>query len=874
MTRAAESPSLVQRGRLDTPFFRSKFRVPVAPDHFVRRARLVGLLDDLAAYPVTAVVALAGAGKTALAADWLRHAGRRSAWLSLDESDRDPVQLWTAVMTAVDGLAPGAADRALALVRRSAGPDAAVRALVDDLDAVERTEAAVLVVDDLHRVDEDERVRTTLEFFVEHKPTWLHLLLISRRRLPLPVERLRANGTLADIQFEALRFSPDEALDMLGSLCPDAAEADLPAMADWTGGWAAALQLAVLAIRSRRTGQLTESRPDGAVAGPDRLVDEYVWHEVLQAEDPDVIGLLLATSVVDRVNYGLAEALAARPDAGDVLDRAASRGLFVTSLDAGGWFEVHALVREMLLAELGRRWPDRLLEQHARAARWFEGVDDQRSAVEHWLLADQPGEALRILADIAVRLGDAGGGPATSALDRVPPDVARGDRVAQLRYAWCQLLTDRSRLLDAVAAVEAAAGADEPGEVALLRAVADLTSGGWTAAERVARAALGERSDDLDRSNLAPLGWAVVAHGVALDERWQDRSPDVVRARVGVGADAARRTAFEGTRAVGLALAGEPLEAFRVAAGVHQAAEAAEAGGLRTEVALAEALASLELGDTDRARGELEALAAVASYPLTWVQVLARLELVGLHVDDGDLPAAVARFADVEELCRRELDGADGLGWLARTGVRLALAQDDLDGAGHWADRVVDPFWGPYAAAQVDLAAGRAADALERLTGAVARSHRQRVLAGLLVARAAADGDHDAALKSVASAVELAAEHGMLRTVAVDGRAVVDLVELAAWRVPHAWMDRVRRVLVPAATGGAPAALVEPLTDRERDVLRLLPSRLTLREIASELFVSQNTLKFHLRVIYRKLGVNGRAEAVETARQLRLLGRG
>ena len=121
----------------------------------------------------------------------------------------------------------------------------------------------------------------------------------------------------------------------------------------------------------------------------------------------------------------------------------------------------------------------------------------------------------------------------------------------------------------------------------------------------------------------------------------------------------------------------------------------------------------------------------MASYPLTWVQVLARLELVGLQVDDGDLPAAVAGFADVEELCRRELDGADGLGWLARTGVRLALAQDDLDGAGHWADRVVDPFWGPYAAAQVDLAAGRAADALERLTGAVARSHRQRVLAGL-----------------------------------------------------------------------------------------------------------------------------------------------
>ena len=104
---------------------------------------------------------------------------------------------------------------------------------------------------------------------------------------------------------------------------------------------------------------------------------------------------------------------------------------------------------------------------------------------------------------------------------------------------------------------------------------------------------------------------------------------------------------------------------------------------------------------------------------------------------------------------------------------------------------------------------------------------------------------------------------------------MLDLVELAAWRAPSAWMDRLRRALVPGATRPSPApGLVEELTSRERDVMRLLPTRLTLREIASELFVSQNTLKFHLRVIYRKLGVNSRAEAVETARRLRLLARG
>ena len=146
---------------------------------------------------------------------------------------------------------------------------------------------------------------------------------------------------------------------------------------------------------------------------------------------------------------------------------------------------------------------------------------------------------------------------------------------------------------------------------------------------------------------------------------------------------------------------------------------------------------------------------------------------------------------------------------------------------------------------------------------------------GLLLARAISDVDHEAAAKSVEVAVDRAAEHDMLQTVAANGAPVLELVELATWRVPSAWMERLRRALTPELARGFPArGLVEELTSRERDVMRLLPSRLTLREIASELFVSQNTLKFHLRVIYRKLGVNSRAEAVETARALRLLGRG
>jgi LuxR family maltose regulon positive regulatory protein len=172
--------------------------------------------------------------------------------------------------------------------------------------------------------------------------------------------------------------------------------------------------------------------------------------------------------------------------------------------------------------------------------------------------------------------------------------------------------------------------------------------------------------------------------------------------------------------------------------------------------------------------------------------------------------------------------------------------------------------------AKVCLVRGDHQGAAEALTSAEPRSVRHEVVHHLVCARATAGHDQQRATASVAAALHTAAEHGLLQTVASEGTEVLELVELSAWRVPDAWMERLRHFLVPTWEPRADA-LVEPLTQRERDVLRLLPSRLTLREIASQLYVSQNTLKFHVRAIYRKLGVDSRAAAVHTARQLRLL---
>ncbi|MGY2702363.1 LuxR C-terminal-related transcriptional regulator [Nocardioides sp. HB32] len=800
---------LVQRGRFDSPFFRSKLRVPGAPEHFVHRSRLTALLDDLATYPVTAIVAPAGSGKTAAAADWVRRTDRPTAWLTLNDSDRDPAQFWAATAAALERLAEGP--------------------------------ASVLVVDDVHRIDDLPESRAALEEFVERRPEWLHVLLLGRRRPPLPVDRLRANGALADIDFDMLRFSDEEALAMLTGLCPDAAADDLVGIAGWADGWAAALQLAALAVRSRRE----------LPSGPDRLVDSYVWHEVLRAERSELVGLMLSTAVVDRMNYGLAETLTGRPDAGDLLLEAEERGLFVTSLAPGGWFEVHGLVREMLLAELQRRWPERLCDQHLRAAQWFEGMGDGAAALEHWLDAGEPAEALRLLAAIVVSLVDSGRTALVErVLERIPPEVSGADDTTRMRDSWCRLLIG-------------APGGDPvtTADCDVLQALAAYVAGDWPAA--IAHGRGGSMDDPLGR-----FGWSIAAHSIAARESWDDADPLVEEARLAVGATSDRRLAHETARAVGLALAGHPLDAIRVAAGVRPVVADAELATLLEMLDLAGAVATRELGDREDAEAALRRLAADETHASTYVDVLAGLELVEARLAEGDV-------AEAERLLRDADRPGPHRGRVARVAVLVALAQHEVAAAERCVAELDDPFWGPLSEARVHLARGLRAEAAEAVQRATPRCTRHEVVRGLVLARALLGEDREAAAKSVAFAAELAAEHGMLQSIAAEGPTVLELVELAAWRVPDAWLDRLRRALTTEAAPVLPTAqLVEPLTERERDVLRLLPSRLTLREIAGELFVSQNTLKFHLRVIYRKLGANSRADAVATARALRLLARG
>ena len=356
---------------------------------------------------------------------------------------------------------------------------------------------------------------------------------------------------------------------------------------------------------------------------------------------------------------------------------------------------------------------------------------------------------------------------------------------------------------------------------------------------------------------------------VALSESWDETLEDVRQADLALKRDSRGRVAFEATHALGLALAGQAVDALRVSGGVHYAVEGADMSIPRVEIRAAEALAHLELGDRARALDELESLTETPAEPMFYVRVLSSVVLVEAFLEHGSVEAARDRFEQVRTLVAAEPAGPGAWAWLGRAGTLLALAHGEVEEARNWVRNVNDGFWAGACAARVYLAEGNRSAAQAALDDAAPRCVRHEVVQALLSARAARER-HDEAVKYTSIAIDLAVGNGMLQTVASEGAELAELVEAVAWRAPAHWMDRFRRAVRPAGAARlrCPADMVEPLTERELDVVRFLPSRLTVREIAQELYISQNTLKFHLKVIYRKLGVGSRAEANVVARQM------
>jgi LuxR family maltose regulon positive regulatory protein len=905
----------------------------------IARERLLAALDAGAQRALTLLCAPAGYGKTTLARQWISHIADWAnpnlqstienlqppavAWLALDPADNDPIRFWRYLIAACGALQPDSGAAALAQLelppQPAFEPSPIEAALTEFLNALTRaSRPGLLVIDDYHAITA-RRIHETLTFLVEHLPSTLHLLIISRHPPPLPLARLRARGELAELSAADLRFSsPEMAAFLEQAGMPDLAPTLLRQLGAQLEGWPAGLRLLALALRGS-TSPAAIGATLAAFGGSQRTILDFFVAEVLQSQPPRVQDFLLRTSMLRRLSAPLCDALLGTADSAELLAELERSNLFVEPADPRGeWRRYHALFAEAMQAEARRRLgADEVRDISARASRWYERHGLPAEAIEAALHAHDAERAADLLAQLtdAAKLDLGNVHILTHSefhslqrwLEQIP-DAAMARRPGLfISYATALLfvsLVDQvpvppdtlaqidGLLARAEVAFSAPGGEARLGEVFAFRAMLVRQHGGLGEAERWAKRAL---------EHLPPtdLSWRSVALGaIGLGALARGAFDEAVAALQQAHDLCARIGNRWWTRANTAMLSYVLLErgALRPAhARFQQILVEAREQSDHDDVARAQiclALISYEWDDMAAAHdAAAEALALGEHFGSEEIWAQAALVLARAEHAMGQTEAALDRLAALQGRLAREttLLRARLMREARLAQATIELASGNLAAARRWAaeprpadddttrllrereDRLV---------ARVQIATGAAAAAeaaLRPMLASALADGRQRCAIDirlLLALTRAARGQAQPAAEELAAALLEAAGEGYRRLFLDQGAPMHELLlavrqgphDPAARRAAEALLARAR-----PAPGAAQTLLDEPLTQQELRVLRLLAGGHTNPAIARELIVSVNTVRTQVQSIYRKLGVHGRVAATERGRRLGLI---
>ena len=865
-----------------TRFALTKFRPTPLPATLITRSALHARLTEGANQRLTLVVGSAGAGKTVLLADWAaaRPPGMTS-WLSCDRADADPARFWAGFIEAPRAIDPGFGADAADLLAMDKRMLADVTASIAN-DAAKLPPGSAVIVDDFHFAA--TAVARDMTDLVEHWPAKIvQLVLAGRSDPPLRQHRLRVTGQLNEIRDRDLYFSLTESRDLLANFGVQMSDADLVRLHQRSEGWPAALQMAALSLRGTtdpaRLARVLE------VGGQD--IADYFVSEVLEQQPPELAQFMLDTSIlVGELTADVCAAVTQRQDAAALLHGIDAAHLFLVALDdERTGFRYHHLVRDVLRAELRARDRAREREVQVRAAEWFEATGDTQRAAHHYLAAQQADRALALLQDQVVpdflRVPTM---PEPLVLSKVDPLMLAGNLDRLLGLAAHLLLSgDTARGSEYLDLLEHAGKIPADSMLAARFAAFQLFRYAVVGQlERAMQAALAARTTQ-ERTQLADE-WNVAVPLILIrvytclgDVPAVEREAAAVLASPTV-TEPAKFVLVPGARALAWFEAGRLAEA-------DDAARAAEAdtrrlgfsehffavdhlralAGLaleRRDLATAEQLTEQVLSITEQRRPLFEFLALLDRAQI-WAargqacEALATIESARQVLAKGASPALLARVDEQETLLRLSLGDlrspAELTGRLPGVRRELLLARIAL-------------AVGDHHAAQQHLRAVTRGGLTPRLA----------LVRQLLVAATAIERGDPAIASILAGVLHTARSQGFLNTVITTAPQVTTyVVEHTAQLRSDPFIDQLVAAALEVRAiepGSAPSSrvLAEPLTAAEQRVLALLPTS-TYLQIAETLGVSRNTVKTHLRSIYRKLGVASRSAALERAVELHLL---
>lgn len=895
--RSAASPG--------TRVIRTKLGPPRHARRVVRRDELLQTLSLSSDRVLTVLRAPAGFGKTTLLTDWreqLLVQQRIVAWLTLDADDNDASQfvvyLSRALADALDTLADEMPE--LRGDAEPSSPKVVLTSLINALEGV--AQPITLILDDYDRIVSGA-IHDLLSFLILHAPDNLHLVLATRSEPPLPLAYLRAHDELVEIDAAGLRFDFEHTRSFLAEVSPlQLSAGQMRSLHDATEGWVAGLQIAAIGLRGRDDADALI----GSFSGNFRAVNDYLAHAVLPNLDEQTVEFLLRTSILERLSGPLCDFVADTQGGQQTLEHLLAQNLFVQALDdESRWFRHHALFADFLRGQLERRLGEQVPALHLRAAQWFAEHELWSEAVRHALAADHPELATEWVERCAMReIEDSHVRRLLGWTRKLPAEAVRQRPRLRVALAWALLLTiqldEALALVDEVGADLAAAAAPTPAdieaELLALRfciiALKDDTAAALPLGEKFL-AALPQLSGD-------GHAWFVQASLNGLTHCYQkagqvDRARAVQEQILYPVSEAHSRKLFTSSyRACTWGACdvreGRLHDAERR---FREALKFAETHAGRRSAAAT--LAACSLAGVLYERDQLEEVEQLLAGRLDIIDDACYLDSVRTAYQVM-VRTAIARgdFAAAHGL----LDRAEGLGARRRWGRLIAVCLAERlhlllrERRNADAERVLERLlecvdaapprqccaasesWRlrEMARARWQLHEGRTGEAVALLQAVLADEEparnpypavRTRMLLALALEQ---DGRHGEARELSARLAAEAQAMGLVRSLRDEGAAAEALLQRAS-------APPLAEPAPSPRTRGAeqPQRLIDPLSERERDVLSLVARGMSNKQAAKALMLGTETIKWHLKNVYSKLGVSRRTSAVHRARQMRLI---
>lgn len=893
------------------------FTPPVRPLS-IPRPHLIQKLNNGLSGKLTLVSAPPGFGKTTLVSSWLQQSQRPFTWLSLDKEDNDPTRFLTYLFAALQKIEGNVGQTAISLLHspQSPPPEMLLTLLINDLAALPAP--IILTLEDYHTINNLD-IHKALAFLLDNLPFQLHLVITSREDPPLPIYRLRSSGQMNGIYAHDLRFTLNEAADFLQhTMNVQLTSEDVAKLAQRTEGWIAGLQLAALSMQG-----LPDTRQFVAdFAGDDRYIADYLLHEVVERQPPHIQEFLLRSAVFDRFCPALCDAiLGTTPNISqDILTQLDELNLFIVPLDnKRQWYRYHNLFADFLRLRWHERSAGEINTLHRQAACWFEIEGQLAEAIDHNLAGEDYEQAARLIEQngMSTIFGHAQWETFLNWMQALPPQMVQERPQLNLHFAWGLFSTGQwpaaePYLQGVESALRNINKTEEQkwmlGEVAAIRALVSYEMGELHRSKEMAALA----HELLPQENKTIRGVAALAEAMA--NMWSDLDLQTQHRFLQRACDLAQEAG--NTTVVLFALDCRTMLDVR-AGRLQQAArnyqQARMLGTVEGKVLLGPAgMACIQMGEVLREWNKLSEAEALlwegvklcqqqSGMPV-WI-IEGHVNLARLKLATGDEPEAEKLIKQAKLLLADLPKQGETVQHLVSTTlayrVRYWLAQGQLDKAAGWLAKngitlnaAVSPQNAPFhiLLARTLIQQGQLENVqtqLQRLKKVLNQNESLRLSIEYAVLRALwlqDRGNQTEAVQALSQALLLAEPQGYQRIFLEEGEQLSPLLAMVKVNGATAvYVQTLREAIqsqlpLPAEKTPTPdlmepltEPLIELLTEREEQILRLMAAGLSNRDIAAELFLSHNTIKAYTSRIYGKLSVTNRAEAIHRAYQLNLL---